>query len=113
MKNDEGMTKLESRSSHLLPVGGIKAQVSRVIDESLLLLLCCPLSRQPLAFAPPELLARLESERVAGTLRNRAGQPLAEPIEAGLVRADGALFFPVCSGIPLLVADESVALSRP
>ena len=82
-----------------------------MIDPLLLPLLCCPLSRQPLALAPPELLARLESERVAGTLRNRAGQPLAERVEAGLVRADGALFFPVCSGIPLLVAEESVALS--
>ena len=84
-----------------------------MIDELLLPLLCCPLSRQPLAPAPPELLARLETERAAGTLRNRAGQPLAAPIDAGLVRADGALFFPVRSGIPLLVAEESVTLSPP
>ena len=94
-----------------LPAGGGKAQVGRVIDELLLPLLRCPLSRQPLAVASPALLARLEAERAAGTLRNRAGLPPAGPIEAGLVRADGALFFPVCSGIPLLVADESVTLS--
>ena len=84
-----------------------------MIDPLLLPLLCCPLSRQPLAFAPPELLARLEAQRAAGTLRNRAGRLLAERIEAGLVRADGAVFFPVCAGIPLLVAEESVALSQP
>ena len=84
-----------------------------MIDESLLPLLCCPLSRQPLAFASPEILARLEAQRAAGTLRNRVGEPLAERIDEGLVRADGALFFPMCSGIPLLVADESVTLSRP
>ena len=82
-----------------------------MIDESLLPLLCCPLSRQPLAFAPPELLARLERERAAGTLRNRGGLPLTERIKAGLVRADGVVFFPVRAGIPLLVAEESVALS--
>lgn len=84
-----------------------------MIDDFTLPLLRCPLSRQPLAFAPPALLARLETARAAGTLRNRAGQPLAGPIDAGLVRADGALFFPVRSGIPLLVAEESVTLSPP
>ena len=82
-----------------------------MIDESLLPLLRCPLSRQPLAVASREVLARLETARTAGTLRNRAGLPLAAPIDAGLVRADGALFFPVRSDIPLLVADESVVLS--
>ena len=96
-----------------LPRPRPRAQSACVIDELLLPLLCCPLSRQPLAFAPPELLARLEAERAAGTLRNRAGELLAERIEDGLVRADGALFFPVRSGIPLLVADESVTLSPP
>ena len=84
-----------------------------MIDELLLPLLRCPLSRQPLAPAPRELVARLENARAAGTLCNRAGQPLAEPIDGGLVRADGALFFPVRAGIPLLVADESVELSVP
>ena len=82
-----------------------------MFDESLLPLLCCPLSRQPLALAAPEILAQLESERAAGTLRNRSGQAFAERIEAGLVRADGVVFFPVRAGIPLLVAEESVALS--
>ena len=82
-------------------------------NELLLPLLCCPLSRQPLAPAPVDLIVRLENERIAGTLRNRAGQPLAEPIAAGLVRADGALFFPVHAGIPVLVAEEAVPLSPP
>ena len=84
-----------------------------MIDELLLPLLRCPLSRQTVAPAPPDLVARLEMERAAGTLRNRAGQPLDEPIDAGLVRADGTLFFPVRSGIPVLVAEEAVPLLPP
>ena len=84
-----------------------------MIDELLLPLLRCPLSRQTHAPAPAKLVARLEMERMAGTLRNRAGQALAEPIDVGLVRADGALFFPVRSGIPVLVAEEAVPLSPP
>ena len=98
-------------SYFILSSPGGKAQVGRVTDDFLLPLLRCPLSRQPLAGAPAELLARLETERAAGTLRNRAGEPLPERIEAGLVRADGTVFYPVRSGIPLLVGDESVVLS--
>lgn len=81
-----------------------------MLDPLLLPLLRCPLSRQPLAVAPADILARLEAERAAGALRNRAGVALTEPIDEGLVRADGAVFFPVRSGIPLLVAEESVTL---
>ncbi len=74
----------------------------------LLALLCCPETRQSLAMAPAELLAQLESLRVAGKLTNRAGVALTEPITEGLLRADGAVFFPVSGGIPLLVPDEAV-----
>lgn len=82
-------------------------------DAALLALLCCPETRQPLAVAPVDLLARLESLRVAGKLTNRAGGALTEPIMAGLLRVDGAVFFPVCGGIPLLVADEAVMVPTP
>ena len=39
-----------------------RAQLCRVIDDLLLPLLCCPLSRQPLTPAPPEIVARLSAE---------------------------------------------------
>jgi len=81
-------------------------------DATLLAMLRCPETRQTLALASPELIARLEGERVAGTLRNRAGQVLAEPLAEGLVRADRAMFFPVREGIPLLLAEEAVHLSH-
>lgn len=85
----------------------------RTFDAALLALLCCPETRQALAVASPELLARLETARVEGKLRNRAGHALTEPITAGLLRADGAVFFPVSGGIPLLVPGEAVMIPIP
>jgi uncharacterized protein len=87
--------------------------VEPAFDAALLALLCCPETRQPLVVAPADLLARMESARVAGKLTNRAGVALTEPITAGLLRVDGAVFFPVSGGIPLLVPGEAVMVPHP
>jgi len=84
-----------------------------IISDELLALVCCPETRQRLARATPEVVSRLEARRLAGSLRNRGGLLIDAPIEAGLVREDGMLFFPIRSGIPLLVTDEAVSLSEP
>ena len=84
-----------------------------MISADLLALLCCPETRQPLSVAPAAVLAALERERAAGRLANRAGQPLAEPITEGLLRADGAVFFPMSAGIPLLTPDDAVMVPHP
>ncbi len=67
------------------------------MDEALLEILCCPVTRQPLRLADTETL-RLASTRVA--------VPLAE----GLLREDGRMVYPVKNGIPLLVPEEGIAL---
>jgi uncharacterized protein YbaR (Trm112 family) len=59
------------------------------LDPELLSLLRCPETRQPLAPAPTDLLARVG-------------------LEAGLVREDGRLVFPIRGGIPILLLDEAV-----
>ena len=84
-----------------------------MISADLLPLLCCPETRQPLSVAPAEVLAKLEGERAAGRLTNRAGQPLTEPVTDGLLRADGAVFFPMRAGIPLLTPDDAVMVPHP
>ena len=82
-----------------------------MIADELLALLRCPESLQPLTIAPPELVAQLEAERVAGRLHDRAGKLVAEPIEGGLMRDDATLFFPIRAGIPVLIAAEAVTIS--
>lgn len=92
-------------------MGGDEARLgTAVIAAEVLALLCCPQTRQPLGVASPEIVARLEALRVAGNLRDQAGNLCAEPIVGGLVRADGQRFFPIRGGIPVLLDSESVAL---
>ena len=80
-----------------------------MVAEEVLALLRCPVTKQSLTVAAPELVARLEALRVAGTLRDRAGNayPGPGPIESGLVTADGAIFYPIRDGIPVMIAGEA------
>jgi uncharacterized protein YbaR (Trm112 family) len=98
----DGTMRLETA----VPSGGQRAGIA----AELLALLRCPKSRQTLALAEPEVLARLEAARVMGRLRDLSGRAVAGPLEGGLVRADGALFYPIRDGIPVLLAEEAVAL---
>jgi uncharacterized protein YbaR (Trm112 family) len=81
-----------------------------MITPEFLDLLRCPESKQRLVAAPPELISRLESERIAGHLRNRAGKTVIQPIEEGLLREDGKRFYLISTGFPILIGEEGVDL---
>jgi uncharacterized protein len=71
----------------------------------------CPLDRSPLSPANAQMIARLNRAIAAGKVTNRAGRPVQEPIDGGLLRADQTLFYPILDGIPLLVPDEAISLA--
>ena len=81
-----------------------------MITPEFLDLLRCPESKQRLIQSPPDLVARLESERIAGHLRNRAGKAVAKSIEEGLLREDGKRFYLVSTGFPILITEEGIDL---
>lgn len=83
-----------------------------MLRPELLKLLVCPENQAPLEFADRELLARLNAAIAAGKLVNRAGQPLATAIDGGLVRADGAVLYPIIDDIPMMLVDEGVPLDQ-
>lgn len=82
-----------------------------MIPDDLLDLLRCPATHQRLLPASPDQLARLNQEITAGRLRNAAGEPVTDPLDAALIQADGTKAYPVRDGIPMLLADESVTFS--
>jgi uncharacterized protein YbaR (Trm112 family) len=52
----------------------------------------------------------LQERQRAGALRTRSGE-LAEPFEDGLITADETWFFPIRSGIPVMLASEAIAIA--
>jgi len=82
-----------------------------MIDPELLKILCCPESHQELRVAESELVQKLNAQVQAGTLKNRAGQPVKEKLDEGLVRSDGKFLYPVRRNIPVMLVDEAIPLS--
>lgn len=86
--------------------------VSPVVDQSLLDILVCPETKQPLRVADAGLLERLNNSVRQGALTTRGGKPVSTPVEAGLVRQDGSILYPVRDDIPIMLIDESIPLSK-
>lgn len=79
-----------------------------MIAPDLLKILCCPETHQELRLAELEVIERLNVQITAGTLKNRAGQPVQEKIHAGLIRADSKFLYPVRRDIPVMLVDEAI-----
>jgi len=82
-----------------------------LVDQSLLDILVCPESKQPLHAADAALLARVNSRVSAGSLKNRGGQVVSALLDEALVREDGSVLYPVRDDIPIMLIDESIPLS--
>ena len=67
------------------------------MDEELLQILCCPLTRQPLRLADKNAL-------------RHASEKIARPILEGLIREDGRILYPIINGIPLLTPEDGIPL---
>jgi uncharacterized protein YbaR (Trm112 family) len=83
-----------------------------MIDQPLLEFLVCPENQTALAVAEPAMLARLNRAIAQGQVRNRGGHLVKEPLEAGLVREDKTLLYPIVDGIPVMLIDEAIAMER-
>jgi len=81
-----------------------------MLDAELLKILCCPENHEPLTVADASLIERLNQQIAAGQLRNRAGQPVTEKLDGGLIRADRRFLYPVRQDIPVLLIDEAIPI---
>ncbi len=82
-----------------------------MIDPDLLKILCCPETHQEVRLAETAVIDRLNQQIAAGALKNRAGQPVQEKLEGGLIRADGKFLYPIRRNIPVMLVDEGIPLT--
>ncbi len=82
-----------------------------MVDPELLEILACPETKQPVRMAEAELVERVNRAAAAGTLKNRDGQAVTEPIQAGLIREDNQILYPIRDEIPVMLIGEGIEVS--
>jgi uncharacterized protein YbaR (Trm112 family) len=80
------------------------------VDQELLAILCCPDTKQDVALADDALVARLNERIAKGELKNKAGQPVTEKLDGGLIRADRKVLYPIREDIPVMLIEEGIPL---
>ncbi|MCB0317997.1 MAG: hypothetical protein KDD56_04515 [Bdellovibrionales bacterium] len=80
------------------------------INKELLGILVCPETHQPVTLAEEPIVSKINQEIDSGTLKNRAGELIVEKIDAGLIRQDKTILFPIRSGIPVMMMDEAIKI---
>ena len=82
------------------------------MDRKLLDILCCPVTKQPLALLNGGELAALNRAITDGGVRRADGERQAEVLREGLITRDHRTVYRVDDGIPVLLADESIATAQ-
>jgi len=80
------------------------------VSSELVEILVCPESKQPVAIASQDVLARVNDKISAGSLRNRGGEKVEKVITEGLLREDGKILYAVDDGIPVMLIEESIEI---
>lgn len=83
-----------------------------MINPQLLDILRCPQDHSELTLANAELVGKVNDQIHAGTLVSIGGQFLKKPIDGGMVRSAGDLMYPIVGGIPVMLADEAIDVTR-
>jgi len=71
-------------------------------------LLRCPATAQKLSLADAADVAAFNAAILRRSLRNCSGTLVQQPMDAALVTADGALFYPVVDGVAILMLDQAL-----
>jgi uncharacterized protein YbaR (Trm112 family) len=83
-----------------------------LIDPLTLQILRCPQDHTELKLADSALITRLNGEIKTGSLTTVGGQQLKKSLDGGMVRAAGDLMYPIVGGIPVMLADEAIDITR-
>lgn len=78
------------------------------IDPSLVAILCCPETRQPVSLLDAASLERLNQNIAAGALQNKGGTVVNDPLDGGFIRSDRSMVYPIRDSIPIMLIGEGI-----
>lgn len=82
------------------------------MDRKLLDILCCPVTKQPLALLNAGELAAVNQVIATGAVKRADGSGQADALTEALVSRDRRLVYRIDDGIPVLLADEAIATAQ-
>lgn len=82
------------------------------IDGKLLEILCCPVSKVPLARLPGGQLKKLNDAVAEGAVQYINGDPVEDALREALVTEDSKVVYPVVDGIPVLLAEKGIGTTQ-
>ncbi len=82
-----------------------------MVDPKLLDILCCPETHQDISLVDDAVVKKINSAIKAGSLKNRGGETIKEPIDNGLLREDRQYLYPIREDIPIMLIDEAIPFS--
>lgn len=82
------------------------------IPESLLDILCCPVSHEPLRPLERSRVKKLNQHVTAGDLLYVDGDSVTETIGEALITRDGKVVYVVDKGIPVLLPERGIGTAQ-
>lgn len=82
------------------------------IPESLLDILCCPLSHEPLRPLERSRLKTLNERIASGQVLYVDGAAVETPLKAALITRDGKVIYGIDEGIPVLLPDRGIGTTQ-
>jgi len=79
-----------------------------MVDKELLDILCCPETKQDLTLIEGDVITKINAKIKEGKVKNRGGEVVKEPIDAGLLREDRKFIYPIREDIPIMLIDEAI-----
>ena len=79
------------------------------MDRKLLDILCCPVTKQPLALLDARELDALNAAIGRGEVKRADGSRQEAVLREGLITRDHRTIYRIDEGIPVLLADEAIA----
>lgn len=82
------------------------------IDGKLLEILCCPISKTPLARLTGNRLKKLNAAIAAGEVETVEGERVEGSLREALITEDDKVIYPVVDDIPILLEERGIGTTQ-